>query len=220
MSSLAWSPDPVSRRSESPALGKRRRLLSPRRMPRFGKLSKEAWTFEQRLMMLTFAASLVFGYIASTFLWQLVLGTNPFSLAPPQAQPGHTKGIKALASKFRLLTNKEKAALDARAHVGLFANVPPQQPPYTRAKYLEYFSFVPYNKIPQQTLVDPHSAQMGRVLRLPFTGSNRATHNHTLTENDFWAEIRFEGVPVITHAPPARSRAGMWRWLFRESSPS
>lgn len=147
-----------------------------------------------------------FWHLTGTKSVVCVAGTNPFSLAPPQAQLGHTKGIKALASKFRLLTNKEKAALDARAHVGLFANVPPQQPPYTRAKYLEYFSFVPYNKIPQQTLLDPHSAQMGRVLRLPFTGSTRATHNHTLTENDVRASPLFSNIKFLNFV----SRTVQW----------
>ena len=76
MASLAWYPEPcMSRRSESPAVLERRSLFfSPRRLPHLGKLSKGAWTFEQRLMMSAFLAALVIGYVASTCLWQLVLG--------------------------------------------------------------------------------------------------------------------------------------------------
>ena len=99
-------------------------------------------------------------------------GTSP---PAPLPQTGHTKQPHNLASKFKLLSKEEMAALDAKAHVGLFATVPHQHPPYTRAKYLEYFSFVPYEKVPQtQMNGGSRSAQMGRVLRLPFTDRKAA----------------------------------------------
>ena len=122
-------------------------------------------------------------------------GTSP---PAPLPQTGHTKQPHNLASKFKLLSKEEMAALDAKAHVGLFATVPHQHPPYTRAKYLEYFSFVPYEKVPQtQMNGGSRSAQMGRVLRLPFTDRKaaEATHNHTLTEDDVRPSVL---LPFIT----------------------
>jgi hypothetical protein len=72
MSSFVWSPDPAAHRRQRNT----RKLFdeddenkSPRRPRRtFPKL---AWSREQIILGLAFTAALMFGYVASTLLWQL-----------------------------------------------------------------------------------------------------------------------------------------------------
>lgn len=79
MSSLVWSPDPeVHRRAVSGSLDHRavfssgrERDSSPRKHPRPNRFSKLAWSREQVFLALVFVAALMFGYVASTLLWQL-----------------------------------------------------------------------------------------------------------------------------------------------------
>jgi hypothetical protein len=80
MSSLVWSPDPeVHRRAVSGSVEQKRLFSdggsekgsSPRKQPRFSRFSKLAWSREQVFLVLVFVAALMFGYVASTLLWQL-----------------------------------------------------------------------------------------------------------------------------------------------------
>ena len=80
MSSLVWSPDPeVHRRAVSGSLLEQRAVFSngrerdssPRKHPRLNRFSKLTWSREQVFLALVFVAALMFGYVASTLLWQL-----------------------------------------------------------------------------------------------------------------------------------------------------
>lgn len=172
MSSLVWSPDPdVHRRAVTSSVEPRRLFSeddkgrsSPRKQLRFNRFSKISWSREQVFLALVFVAALLFGYVASTLLWQLEgLGTPrdhkhlglyialqthhndaPYFLSCPGAGTGHSSGPGHPA--HRLADSKKYMdKLDAKAKKGLFANAP-QDPPYTRSKYLEYFRSIHYGE--------------------------------------------------------------------------
>eukprot|EP00892_Ulva_mutabilis_P006868 jgi/Ulvmu1/4553/UM002_0281.1 len=183
-----WAPDApahhrrVPERPASPASDHN----SPRRLRRHIRAS---WSTEKIFLVIAFVVALAFGYVASTLLWQLdVLGTSINQSAWPAA-PGKP-------------TKPKPAAMDSvLGNVGLGTKA--FEPPFTRAKYLEYFRSIAYGDASLRKHGGNRRVDIQMAAELSNLYSQHASVRasvKSVVEDDLWQEMRFNGqVPPEAH---------------------